>query len=230
MPAMLAEVTLADGNRVYTTAPRLLETVRSWLPELQLQDLAAAQWAGWQRAEARRQTDLAETPAAERFAWTLAELGVTEPEQRAPELLAVHRAALHAGTEVPPNHVGLVQALRLAGYRVGLITNYDDADGAAKLLGDSGLAPHMEAVVVSGAEGKVKPHAGLFERALRALDVAPRVAWYVGDTYETDVLGAAAAGLTPVWLRRDGADGPAPEPGGVLTLPALEELADWLLD
>lgn len=225
---MLDEVLLPDGRQVRTTAPRLLEAVRAWRHDVTLPALAAAQWDGWLRAEALRREELRETHAAERLAWTLAVLGVPDHDRRAEELLVVHRAALHAAVEVPPHHVGLVEALRLAGYRVGLITNYDDPDGAVKLLADTGLTPYMETVVVSGAEGWVKPHAVLFERAVRELGVEPHQAWYVGDTFETDVLGAAAAGLVPVWLRPAG--DPVPETGGVATIERLEELSDWLLD
>ncbi len=40
------------------------------------------------------------------------------------------------------------------------------------------------------------------------LDVPADHAWHVGDNVLTDVAGARAAGLTAVWLNRDGATPP----------------------
>lgn len=54
-----------------------------------------------------------------------------------------------------------------------------------------------------------KPHRELFEEALRISGCAPDEAVHIGDSYDTDVVGARAAGIRPVLLLR----GKAPRDG-----------------
>jgi putative hydrolase of the HAD superfamily len=80
-------------------------------------------------------------------------------------------------------------------------------------LSRHGLGADVRFVLSSADLGIRKPAPALFRAALARLGVAAERAWFVGDTFAEDVVGALAAGLTPVWL------GGAPEanPGaGVL--------------
>ncbi len=85
-------------------------------------------------------------------------------------------------------------------------------------LAASGLADRFDAVVVSGDLGTAKPDPAVFAHALRAVGCDPREAVMVGDNLEKDVDGALAAGLSAVWLNRDGKE----RPGG---RPDLREIA-----
>ena len=63
--------------------------------------------------------------------------------------------------------------------------------------------------VVSSAEfGLRKPHAAIFEDAVKRLGSPATGTWYVGDTWEADVVGSSGAGLVSVWLT--GRDTPPP--------------------
>ena len=67
--------------------------------------------------------------------------------------------------------------------------------------------------VITSADHTVrKPHRRLFDLAARRHGVESSAVWFVGDSYENDILGAASAGLVPVWYRRtpDGRTDPAP--------------------
>jgi putative hydrolase of the HAD superfamily len=89
----------------------------------------------------------------------------------------------------------------LTPYRLGLITNGDLAFQTEKITA-LGLADRFLHVVASGAVGYAKPDARIFADACALFGVAPSEAVYVGDRLQTDALGAAAAGLTGVWLDR----------------------------
>lgn len=127
----------------------------------------------------------------------------------------------------------------LPGVRFGIITNGDPAFQRRKLdrVGLSarlGLDAHPERVIASGALGFAKPDARIFAAACAAFEVAPGEAVYVGDRLRTDAIGAAAAGLTGVWLNREGVT-PSPEDAaeaaatGVLEVMGLDELPAALL-
>ena len=47
-----------------------------------------------------------------------------------------------------------------------------------------------------------KPRRELFEEALRISGCAPDEAVHIGDSYDTDVVGARAAGIRPILLLR----------------------------
>jgi putative hydrolase of the HAD superfamily len=89
----------------------------------------------------------------------------------------------------------------LAPYQLGLITNGDLAFQSEKIaaLGLSGRFSH---VVASGEVGFAKPDPRIFTGACELFGTPASEAVYVGDRLQTDAIGAAAAGLTGVWLDR----------------------------
>jgi HAD superfamily hydrolase (TIGR01549 family) len=90
--------------------------------------------------------------------------------------------------------------LRRRGLRIGLVSN------TARDL-DAFVRHHVldvDAAISSRAHGRVKPHASIFQAALRLLDAAPAEAAMVGDTPEDDVHGARALGMRAFLLDRDG--------------------------
>jgi len=65
-----------------------------------------------------------------------------------------------------------------------------------------GLSAHFEELIVSARLGYDKPHPEIFRHALELMDVSPDRALHVGDSYPADVLGARAAGISPVLITR----------------------------
>jgi putative hydrolase of the HAD superfamily len=63
------------------------------------------------------------------------------------------------------------------------------------------LAEHLAFIMVSAEYAVRKPNALLFATAAARLGVAPEDIWFVGDRLDTDMTGAKAAGMKPVWLR-----------------------------
>jgi putative hydrolase of the HAD superfamily len=127
-----------------------------------------------------------------------------------------------AYAEVPP----VLASLRARGIRLAVVSNWDAA--LTEVLGALGLLPAFDVVVASAPEGRAKPDPELFRRALARLGVEPRDAVHVGDSEEHDVLGARAAGIEPVLLRRYRPTRPTRRPAmfGVRTISTLRELAE----
>ncbi|TFC73490.1 HAD family hydrolase [Cryobacterium sp. TMS1-20-1] len=112
----------------------------------------------------------------------------------------------------------------LPGVRFGLITNGDPVFQGEKIR-RVGLTHRFEHVVTSGALGFAKPDARIFQHACALFDVPVEGAVYVGDRLRTDAVGAAAAGLTGVWLDRAGASA---APVGILRIESLHDLPPLL--
>lgn len=108
-------------------------------------------------------------------------------------------------------------------YPLAAVTNGDPEMQTAKLdsLGADG---YFETVVHAGFDTAAKPDPAPFEQALDVLGVTPDRAVKIGNSLEHDVLGAQNAGLTSVWLDRDGVADPEPEPH--YRIESMRELLD----
>lgn len=144
-----------------------------------------------------------------------------------------YRAAWSLHDDALPCLDVLEQAL--PGVLLGIITNGDAAFQGRKLdtvglTARMRLDEHPERVIASGSLGYAKPDPRIFEAACAAMQTAGNATVYVGDRLRTDAIGAAAAGLTGVWLNREGVT-PSPEDAeeaaalGVIEITALDELA-----
>ncbi|BDI21560.1 HAD family hydrolase [Herbiconiux sp. L3-i23] len=118
---------------------------------------------------------------------------------------------------------------RFPAVRFGLITNGELAFQTAKVDAVA-LANRMDHVVASGEFGAVKPDPAIFLHACSLFAADPDDCVYVGDRLRTDALGAAAAGLTGVWLDRRGErDHAAPdELARVRVIGSLTQLGETL--
>jgi len=99
-----------------------------------------------------------------------------------------------------PDVVPVLQELREAGARLGIVSNWDSSLPA--LLDELGLAKWFDTIVVSHLEGMEKPRPELFLRAVARLAGTPAEALHVGDVPELDGAGAAAAGIDNVIVDR----------------------------
>ena len=60
---------------------------------------------------------------------------------------------------------------------------------------------HFEFILATSEYLFRKPHPRIFRLALEKAGVKPEDAWYVGDNYACDLVGARNAGLFPVWYQ-----------------------------
>ena len=82
-------------------------------------------------------------------------------------------------------------------------------DEQREKLEECGLAPFVDALVVSERVGVSKPDPAIFVAALDALQRRAGDAVMVGDSWSADIAGARAAGIHPIWFNPLGAKRPA---------------------
>lgn len=70
-------------------------------------------------------------------------------------------------------------------------------------LEHSGLKPYFRHFIISEEVGINKPQPGIYEEALRRNGVQPEEAVMVGDSYNSDIAGAKAAGIDQIWITQD---------------------------
>lgn len=85
------------------------------------------------------------------------------------------------------------------GYRLALVTN-GTRDAQLQKVEAVSLDRWFETVVVAGHDTPPKPDPEPFDRVVESLDVTPATTVHVGDSLDTDIAGATAAGLASIWV------------------------------
>lgn len=66
-----------------------------------------------------------------------------------------------------------------------------------------GMMDYIDELILSGDYGIMKPDPELFRRALEKAGCSASQAVMIGNSYESDVLGANNAGIIPIWFRNN---------------------------
>ena len=220
-----------NGSSVRSTAGHLFPILAPHAPGVDLPQFFEALIWSWQEAERIRSADYREVGAPERFGFLFCRLGLV-PARIPPEvleaLLHTHAHYLSQATELPPGHRDLITWLARR-YRLGIISNFDYAPTAYRILDRERVTDLFGAVVVSADVGWRKPRAAIFEAAFSRLGIGPRDALFVGDRPEIDVLGAKAVGMAVAWLNPNGESVPPGIPAPEYELKSLTDLGPLLL-
>lgn len=191
-----------NGRTVRTTAGSLHPVLAERYPEITLGAFYEALIWSYQEAERRRERDHREVSATTRFRLCYGRLGLDPeavPEALTRRILATHMVHLAEAAECPADHRDLLRWLT-GRVRLGIISNFDYAPTAHRILERAGITGHFEAVVVSDEVGWRKPKALIFEEAFRRLGIGPTTTLFVGDRPEIDVAGAHGVGMDVAWL------------------------------
>lgn len=136
-----------------------------------------------------------------RFVEFLAETGLSgDPE-------AVNETYFTAMAKTGTPYPGAVELVRelSSSYELYMITNGNVVSQMPRLE-HSGLAPYFKEVFVSEAVGVGKPDKRYFDYvAAHIPDFAPDEAVVIGDSPNSDILGAQNAGLDSIWFDPPGA-------------------------
>lgn len=128
-----------------------------------------------------------------------------------PDILRTHVGAIDAGFDRPgvirpyPEVMEVLASLHEEGYRLGIVSNW--GWNLRERVAQAGLDGHFEVVWASAYAGCNKPHPGIFHQALVQMNLPAERAFYVGDSYRHDVVGARNAGIDVALLDRDGSAG-----------------------
>jgi HAD superfamily hydrolase (TIGR01549 family) len=104
--------------------------------------------------------------------------------------------------------VALLRKLR-AIVKIGVVSNHMVQEQREK-LSVCGIDRFVDVLVVSEEVGFAKPDRVIFEVTLDKLNSTATETVMIGDTWETDIIGAHRAGIRPIWLNRYGLTCPDP--------------------
>ena len=122
-----------------------------------------------------------------------------------------------------PHALTLLGNLRERGCGLALVTNGFSETHRDKIVLLE-LEDAFDEIFIADEVGMLKPDPRIFLLACERLGVAPEAAAMVGDRYERDVRGGAAAGLYTVWLNVRGESLPPGSPLPDATVSRLEDV------
>ncbi|XP_077386814.1 haloacid dehalogenase-like hydrolase domain-containing protein 3 isoform X2 [Festucalex cinctus] len=102
--------------------------------------------------------------------------------------------------EVFPDSKSTLKSCASLGLQLGVVSNFDNRLEA--ILRSCGLLSHFDFLLTSEAAGVEKPHAAIFERALRKCGVPPTRVAHVGDDYANDYVPSRSVGIHGYLLDR----------------------------
>ncbi len=88
-------------------------------------------------------------------------------------------------------------------YRLAIVTNGSPFIQADKII-KTGLSDYVDTFIISGKIGVGKPDPRPFQVAMTQLGVEPFAAVMVGDSIESDIIGAKELGIKSIWINREG--------------------------
>ena len=142
------------------------------------------------------------TPVYRKQAWynTLLESGIDDPDfaEYLSEEFPKHRRKIHnVFSDAEPTLIKLRK-----NYKLALVTN-GASDLQREKIQDSGLGKYLDEIVIAGDIGIRKPEPQIFNIVLSRIGVKNDEAIMVGNSLDSDIIGAQEAGIQTVWLNRD---------------------------
>ena len=116
----------------------------------------------------------------------------------APKLFEHMQTAFNPKDHVYPCVPETLQAIKEAGYFLGLVSNRSTP--CQEQCEALGLLGYFDFAYVAAEVGAWKPDPRIFDRALEITGVLPEETLYIGDNYYADILGAKKAGIQPILL------------------------------
>lgn len=218
-----------DGRQVHTTIPWVIPTLERRLGDrFDLARFLDVYRGVLEEIHAERERDGVEITCQERFIRTmkrLAPLPEDEVHALADEVTRVHMDGVRAVTWAPALRTAAVRQLA-PHFRLGLLSNFDDAQCGREVLGDTGIAHLFEAVIISAEVGLRKPNPQIYRRILEMMRLDAAEVLFVGDTPREDVKGPRNVGMRTAWISKGAAALPegVPQPdfiiGDLAELPA----------
>ena len=200
-----------------------------WETPIVYSEIAYSVWEGlWALLDSAESNlgDDAETIAKyKREVWdeVLASYGIEDAELRN-NIIELHRIERLKRLKPFAGAIEVVEEIKEQ-YPVAIVTNGSPAIQRFKLR-ESGLADYFDVVVASGDVGFGKPRPEPFNSALEQSNVRPEEAVMIGNSWGSDIKGAANLGMPSIWFNLDKESRPDDGISPTIEIDSLEKIPE----
>lgn len=143
-------------------------------------------------------TILPDEARIKRFRMLLGKYGLNPSVERTQAIAEMYRAEYQASRRAAPGARRVLQAIQSRGIKTGVVSNNLVSEQMDKLQ-HCELLDVLDSITISEEAGFTKPDARIFQIALERLECTPEEANMIGDSWENDIVGARAVGITAIW-------------------------------
>lgn len=138
-----------------------------------------------------------------RIKQTLHEMGIEITDNQARAFQSSYQS-FQESIELYSSVIDILEFLREKEIQTLIITNGPSATQRTKFK-NLGLASYFkqDEVIISEEVGIAKPDKRIFEAAEKRFHFAKNHAWYIGDSYPNDIMGASNAGWHTIWFNKN---------------------------
>lgn len=178
----------------------LCDTVADGCPPLTHDDVKAAYVEIRTRYSAENLSKLVENDFNAFVLELTTGLGSQRPAELAREGVRAYDNAFGNALDLPDGVLDMLARLS-SRYKLGVLSNYPTSGGIRAALKRDGVADVLCSTVVSAEIGFIKPHPAMFQAVCDELGCEAEQVLFVGDTWESDVVGSWLAGMQCVRVK-----------------------------
>ncbi len=160
-----------------------------------------------------------------RFALTLKDCGLKQSP--AAEMFSVYLSIYIHNHYYVDGAENLLKTLNRKKYTLGIITNGFTTVQENKIDG-LGIRRYFDTIVMSEKVGVMKPHPKIFNTALAKIRCEAQDCLFVGDSFDSDVVGALKSGLKAVWFNPKQKPPPVEDNDTYICIEHLNEIVPYL--
>jgi len=204
--ALLPEVNI-DGSRLRSTSKAVYRVFQRFYKNVDFSYFYNVFMESYTDFNKRKLIEHREFHNRERFELMLSKMNL-EPlpnsDEIVEDMVSVHMAYIAKAMEFPEENRKILGLIRNKNYRLAIISNFDYAPAAYRLLDEFGIKEYFERILISVEIGWRKPKADIFLKAFDLLRIKPEDAIFIGDSFEADVIGSKGVGMDAIWINKNG--------------------------
>lgn len=194
-----------DGEKHNSTSGLVYDVLQKYHPEISFDIFYKPFMETYSEFQAIKLIEYREYPNADRFKLLMSKLSVDDSQgnkDMIEEMVIAHMQGLASATVLPDGNIDAMEYLKEKGYKFALISNFDYAPTAYKLLEKYDLKKYFEQIFVSIEVGWRKPSKKIFQSALDGCNINNEEVIHVGDNFGADIVGAYDIGIDTIWINR----------------------------
>lgn len=194
-----------DGEKHNSTSGLVYEVFNSYYPNISFDTFYKPFMETYIEFQQIKKKDYKEYPNQQRFRMLFDKLNLNHKDNIdniLNDMTEVHMMGLASATTFPEDNKKTLEYLRKLDYRFALISNFDYAPTAYRLLDQYKLRQYFEKIYISIEVGWRKPHKNIFQIALDECGINSKEVIHVGDNFAADIVGSYNLGIDSIWLNR----------------------------
>ncbi len=219
------------GFRSRTTSVEVYEVFKKYYPEIGFDKFYEPFIESYHEFQELKLKEFKEFPNRERFILMLDKMNlssINEKDILIHQMVLAHMNALTSCIEYPEDNKETLEYLKSKEYKLAIVSNFDYAPTAHRLLQKNNLTPLFEVIVISEEVGWRKPKDVIFQSAINNLNINPEDTLFVGDNHSADVVGSKAMGMDAAWINRKKESEHNIDPAPDYVVKKMSEIRDFL--